>query len=297
MGKIKLEELTIDNIGVWPNAIKFLLIGVINFLLCVVLYQLFLQTQFQQLNVVQIQNDSLRQVLLKQEHQLSQGEHYKKQVEQLRRTWATKTQQVSNPNQMADLLSDITRVGMSNSLRFKSLRPLLEQATNTLILPVEIYVQGEYPQLSQFILQLFALKQSIGLRNFLIIKSETSSQLMLKLDLDIYRDDNIGNNFESNKGSALSSQQNPFQSRNKADGVKNLTSIAIDALRMVGYLQQGTKQWALLAAADEYVYRVAVGDEVGRHHGVVSKIGSGQIEIIEQEMGQAKRLILKAHNN
>lgn len=296
MGKIKLEELTLDNIGDWPDAIKFVLLGVINFLLCMVLYQFFLQTQLQQLNIVQIEKDNLRQVLLKQQQQLSQGELYKKQVKQLQQAWLNKTQQLSNPNQMADLLADITRVGMTNGLQFKSVRPLLEQASNAHVLPVEIYAQGEYPQLSQFMLQLSALKQSIGLRDFVLTKSKTSSQLTLKLNLDIYREDDIGNDFESNKDPILSAQQNPFQSRSKVDGMESITSFALDTLHMVGYLQQGTKRWALLAAANEHVYRVAIGDEVGRHHGVVSKISSNQIEITEQEMGQSKSLILKIHN-
>lgn len=297
MDKIKLEELTLDNIGDWPNAIKFVLLGVINFLLCIVLYQFFLQTQLQQLNIVQIEKDNLRQVLLKQQQQLSQNELYKNQVKRLQQSWLNKTQQLSSPNQVADLLADITRVGMTNGLQFKSVRPLLEQPSNAQVLPVEIYVQGEYPQLSQFMLQLSALKQSIGLRNFVLTKNEASSQLTLKLNLDIYREDSDQNNLESNKDSALSSQQNPFQSSTKENGAENLSSFAIDTLHMVGYLQQGAKQWALLAAANEHVYHVTTGDEVGRHHGMVSKIASSQIEITEQEMGQSKNLILKIHQS
>lgn len=294
--KIKLEELTIDNMAAWPLPIKLTVVGLINVLLVVVIYQIFLQTQFQQLNALRAGNKNLQQIFSHQQQQLNHRVAYEKQLKILQQNWMSKTQQLSSPNQVADLLADITRIGMSNGLQFKSVRPFSEQVQTVLtVLPVEIQVQGEYPQLTRFLLQLSMLKHSVSLQDFTLAKIEATSQLALTLMLNIYRTDDVLNNSETSVTSLSATQHNPFQSGVNPDGIESVTTFAVDTLHMVGYLQQGIKQWVLLAATNGHVYRVTIGSEVGHHHGTVTKINSEKIEITEQENGQSKILVLQIH--
>ncbi len=87
--------------------------------------------------------------------------------------------------------------------------------------------------------------------------------------------------------------RSPFKPESKVSSVENsltpdvsrpkeeLEQFALDSLTMVGTLGRGKNIWALIAAPNGGVYRVRVGNFMGKNYGRVKKITKESMEIIE----------------
>ena len=62
---------------------------------------------------------------------------------------------------------------------------------------------------------------------------------------------------------------------------EELESYPLDALRMVGTLEQYEARWGLVRTRDGIVHRVAVGNYMGQNHGQIISIGLDAIQLNE----------------
>ena len=62
---------------------------------------------------------------------------------------------------------------------------------------------------------------------------------------------------------------------------EELESFALDSLRMVGTVNAKTGLWGLIKAGDSTVYRVKVGNYMGKNHGKIIRIVGDKIELME----------------
>lgn len=60
-----------------------------------------------------------------------------------------------------------------------------------------------------------------------------------------------------------------------------LESFPLESLKFVGYLEQGKKGVALIAAPDNTVYQVTVGNYMGQNYGLVTSLGKDEVAIKE----------------
>ena len=60
-----------------------------------------------------------------------------------------------------------------------------------------------------------------------------------------------------------------------------LEAFSLDSLRMVGAIQQGSRLWAIIKAPNDLVYRITVGDYMGKDYGKVIKITDSDIVLSE----------------
>lgn len=60
-----------------------------------------------------------------------------------------------------------------------------------------------------------------------------------------------------------------------------LESFPLDALRMVGILQQSDTSWALVQDPDGTIHRVQPGNYAGQNHGKITGISENQISLVE----------------
>ncbi|WP_242476943.1 pilus assembly protein PilP [Halochromatium glycolicum] len=68
-----------------------------------------------------------------------------------------------------------------------------------------------------------------------------------------------------------------------------LEAYSLDALRMVGTLEQDQRRWALITTPDGRLHRVQVGNFLGRNNGEIVKIKPDQLELtelVEEQPGQ-----------
>lgn len=93
---------------------------------------------------------------------------------------------------------------------------------------------------------------------------------------------------EYKKGAARS----PFDEGNNSPGKtasNPLSAYAVSVLRFVGTVSEENKVWAYITTPDNKVYKITEGDKIGDHDGIVKKITSKQIEILEQQMDEDKQ--------
>ncbi len=60
-----------------------------------------------------------------------------------------------------------------------------------------------------------------------------------------------------------------------------LESFPIESLKFVGHLEQGKRNVALIAAPDNNVYQVRIGNYMGQNYGVVTSLGKNELVIKE----------------
>ncbi|MBX2879768.1 MAG: pilus assembly protein PilP [Granulosicoccus sp.] len=60
-----------------------------------------------------------------------------------------------------------------------------------------------------------------------------------------------------------------------------LESFPVDALKMVGLLQQKTQTWGLVRDPDGTIHRVQPGNYAGQNHGKIVKVSETKIDIVE----------------
>lgn len=83
-------------------------------------------------------------------------------------------------------------------------------------------------------------------------------------------------------------RRDPFQPsqargmRRGPDGIKaTLAVFSLDALTMVGSLEQADSVWAIIAAPDGSVHKVKAGDCIGQNFSRVDEVSSTQITLVE----------------
>jgi type IV pilus assembly protein PilP len=62
---------------------------------------------------------------------------------------------------------------------------------------------------------------------------------------------------------------------------EELEQFPLDALRMVGTLEQQELNWALIRSTDGVIHRVKAGNYMGQNHGQITRITEDQIELTE----------------
>ncbi len=69
----------------------------------------------------------------------------------------------------------------------------------------------------------------------------------------------------------------PDAHRNK----EALENFPLDALTMVGILEQGKRRWGLVLDPDQVIYQVEVNNYIGQNHGKIINITETAIELVE----------------
>lgn len=93
---------------------------------------------------------------------------------------------------------------------------------------------------------------------------------------------------------ADSSLHDPFKARKAADSgaggglqpdlkrpKEPLESFPLESLKFVGYLEQGKKGVALIAAPDKTVYQVRIGNYMGQNYGLVTALSKDEVAVKE----------------
>ncbi|MBB72340.1 MAG: pilus assembly protein PilP [Legionellales bacterium] len=92
-----------------------------------------------------------------------------------------------------------------------------------------------------------------------------------------YQAGNLRSPFKPPEITPEGSQYQPDINRQK----EKLEAFPLDALRMVGTLNQQNKVWALISAPDGAVYRVTLGSHMGQNYGEVMKITKDKVYLKE----------------
>ncbi|MBY0544550.1 MAG: type 4a pilus biogenesis protein PilO [Gammaproteobacteria bacterium] len=196
---MNLSELTLDNIGSWPIAAR---VSVVSFV-CGIIFLLFFTFDIKPTDVKIAQAESTENDLrssfqVKYSQVINRG-NYAQQVSALNHQIHTILAALPNQLNVPELLADMSRAGTQNGLQFNFIKPLSEVKHAYYIeLPIEISVNGNYEQLTEFVTALAKIPHIVTIDKFSIVVSDTpntpndtnalpNSQLTMELTAVTYK--------------------------------------------------------------------------------------------------------------
>ncbi len=97
----------------------------------------------------------------------------------------------------------------------------------------------------------------------------------------LYRDADLRDPFKpvikATVAGTITNQLMPNTNRDK----EALEDFPLDTLRMVGSLDKGNEKWAIVKTSDGLIYRIKVGNHVGKNFGEVKSISDDKVLITE----------------
>lgn len=194
MNKVNLSELTLENIGQWPNPIKIAAVLVLSFLIIGLGYWLIIRANFEQLDILQTKETTLRKDFETKQHQASNLQAYRNQLTLMNERFGTMLKQLPAKNEMPGLLEEISKTGLSSGLKFQLFAPQKEVEHDFYIeLPIKITVVGTYFQLATFLSRVAEMNRIVTLHEFSIEgvsskdKTISEDELVMKITAKIYR--------------------------------------------------------------------------------------------------------------
>ncbi|PCH65972.1 MAG: pilus assembly protein PilO [Gammaproteobacteria bacterium] len=187
--ELSLSELDFNESGEWPFIIKLLAI----ILLCLAIwgggyYFIIKDKQTELLGLEQ------KEVQLKNEFETKTAkainlEAYKKQMVEMKTTFASMLKQLPRKSEVADLLIDISRTGLINGLQFELFKPEGERPVDFYAeLPITMKVTGTYHQFGEFVSGIAALPRIVTLHNLTMLPlGKDSDKMSLSITAKTYR--------------------------------------------------------------------------------------------------------------
>ena len=194
---LNINELTLENVGQWPKAIK---IGVTGVLFAIVLglgYWLIVGSYFDQYDLLLAEEAKLKTEFEMKQHQAANLDAYRNQMLIMEERFGDMLKQLPTQNEMPGLLEDISKTGIASGLIFELFAPLPEVKHDFYIeLPIKIVVLGNFHQFAVFLSRVSQMSRIVTLHDFVIgraisdkDKKEVTSgdELSMEMTAKLYR--------------------------------------------------------------------------------------------------------------
>ena len=194
---LNLGELTLENLGQWPNLVKIGVVITLSLLLIGMGYWLIVEANFEQYNTLKAQEVTLRSEFELKQHQASNLQSYRNQMIKMQERFGNMLKQLPTQNEMPGLLEDISKTGIASGLTFELFAPLPEVQHDFYIeLPIKTIVVGNYHQFAVFLSRVAQMSRIVTLHDFVIErvtaengnpKNSSGEQLRMEMTAKIYR--------------------------------------------------------------------------------------------------------------
>ena len=179
-----LDVSDLKNIGTAPGIVK----GFLIILLCVIVaaagYFLVITPKLEELQKVEKQESSLRQVFEEKAAKAANLDAYKQQLDEMRQSFGALLRQLPNKTEIETLLTDISQTGISSGLEIELFKPEgLIPKDFYAEYPIKLKVTGRYHQFAQFISGVAALPRIVTLQNIAIEPADKDGGVKLAMEL------------------------------------------------------------------------------------------------------------------
>jgi len=186
-----LNNLDFNNVGSWPLPIKGLAIALISGAVLFAGYWFDTQEQMAQLERTQGEETKLRQEFEAKQATAANLEAYKQQMKEMERTFGALLLKLPSKTEVADLLVDVSRVGLDSGLEFELFKPGAEKPKEFYAeFPISLRVKGSFHQLGTFASGVAALPRIVTIHDFSIHSSGTGKggkTLVMEATANTYR--------------------------------------------------------------------------------------------------------------
>ena len=170
-----LRRLDPKEIGSWP-AIPKLGVLFLAFLLCIAgSYFLDWQDQVDAIDASKRKELALRDTFLEKKKRAVDLEAYRKQLDDIEKSFGTLLKQLPSKSEMEALLTDINQAGLGRGLQFELFRPAATETISEFYaeLPITIRVTGNYHDMGSFASDISKLSRIVLLNDVSLAQSAT----------------------------------------------------------------------------------------------------------------------------
>ncbi|MCM8856800.1 MAG: type 4a pilus biogenesis protein PilO [Candidatus Thiodiazotropha sp.] len=186
-----LNELDLNNLGVWPMPVKIVVVFLVSLIVLAAGYYLIIEDQLISLEGVEKKELALRTTFNAKQAKASNLEAYRKQLEEMKQSFGTMLRQLPDKTEVAELLVDVSQTGLASGLEFELFKPKAEVPREFYAeLPIELVVTGKYHEFGSFISGLAALPRIVTIHDIKIARAASnveSDDLLLKATAKTYR--------------------------------------------------------------------------------------------------------------
>ncbi|MCU7929827.1 MAG: type 4a pilus biogenesis protein PilO [Candidatus Thiodiazotropha sp. (ex Codakia rugifera)] len=186
-----LNELDLNNLGIWPMPVKIVVVVLVSLIVLAAGYYLIIEDQLISLEGVEKKELELRKTFETKQAKASNLDAYRKQLEEMKQSFGTMLRQLPDKTEVAELLVDVSQTGLASGLEFELFKPKAEVPREFYAeLPIELVVTGKYHEFGNFISGLAALPRIVTIHDIKIERAdpkEEGSDLLLKATAKTYR--------------------------------------------------------------------------------------------------------------
>lgn len=169
LNEFDISDLDVNNAGIWPAPIKFIVILIIFGLIAGGGYWFFIKDQYAQLERVERTEQQLRKTYEEKAYQVANLEVFKAQMAEMEETFGALVRQLPSETEVPGLLEDITNTALGNGLALQEVKLQPEQRRDFYSeLPINIRVSGSYHELASFVSSVASLPRIVTLHDLTI---------------------------------------------------------------------------------------------------------------------------------
>ncbi|MGQ3890554.1 type 4a pilus biogenesis protein PilO [Legionella sp. CNM-4043-24] len=195
MNNLRLDELTLENVGQWPAVVKYAVAALLMLLIIGMGYWFFTSNNFEQYDALLVDSVNLKNSFEQKQQQAASLQLYENQLKIMEERFGNMLRQLPAQSEMVGLLDDISKTGVSSGLTFVLFAPAPEVTHDFYVeVPISVKVQGTYEQLAVFLSRIAAMKRIVTLHDFEItpVKNEKDKEvsgnlLEMSIIIKIYR--------------------------------------------------------------------------------------------------------------
>lgn len=167
MSELNLNELTLENIGSWPNPIKIAVIAILFVIIVALGYFLSFQEQMERLEGLQSTEKDLLQTMERKQQQAANLALYKAQLAEMKVKFGKLLKQLPGKSEIPELLEEISQKGIEAGLKFQLFDPQPELEHDFYVeVPIKIIIDGSFHQIATFISQIANMRRIVTLHDF-----------------------------------------------------------------------------------------------------------------------------------
>ncbi len=185
----QLRALDVNDIGRWPAAFRYGLIGIIFLVVAIGgTYQFVYKDQILVLEQAQQEEVTLMAGFKQKQTKAANLEAYKAQLAEIESSFGTMLRQLPGKTEVPSLLVDISQTGLAAGLEEELFQPVGEIRKEFYAeLPIRIRLVGSYHDLGKFVSDIAGLPRIVTLHDAEITKVSDSEDLVLNITAKTYR--------------------------------------------------------------------------------------------------------------